>query len=113
MTRKTKELRHHHANHLHSVGHFDAGKLLNCQNVGEVVHHSPQVVDAIRVGNERMPGLSLAHLLGAAMVVANIGYCVDNLLAVKLQHYAEHSVSTRMLWAQIEEHEVSFFAATS
>src|SRR5689334_17436491 len=113
MTRETKELRHHHANDLHSVGHFDSRKLFNCQHVREVIHHTTQIVDAVRVGNKCVPGLSLAHLLGSPMVIANVGYGIDDLLAVELEHYAEHSMGPRVLRAQIEEHEISLFAAPS
>ena len=36
-----------------------------------------------------MPGLSFAHFFRAAMVIANIGHGVDDLLAVELQYDPE------------------------
>src|ERR1041385_3263165 len=113
MTRETKELRHHHANDLHPLGHFDSGKLFNCQHVRKVVHHTAQIIDAVRIGNKCVPGLSLTHLLGAAMVIPNVGNSIEDLLAVELEHYAKHSMGPWVLRAQIEEHEISLFAAPS
>src|SRR5678815_246755 len=101
MTRETKELRHHHPNDFYSVRYFDSGQALNHKDIREVVHHTTQVVDAIRVGNECMPGLSFSHFLCAAMVIANIGYGIDDLLTVKLQHYTQYAVSARMLRPKI------------
>src|SRR3546814_8000860 len=53
-----------------------------------------------------MPGLALTHLLGTAMVVADVRHAVDDLFAVELQHDAERTMRGRMIAAEIEEHEV-------
>ena len=53
-----------------------------------------------------MPGLALGHLLGAAVVVADVGHRVDDLLAVELQHHAQHAVGARVLRPDVQEHEV-------
>src|SRR3546814_19671856 len=58
------------------------------------------------VRNVRMPGLALTHLLGTAMVVADVRHAVDDLFAVELQHDAERTMRGRMIGAEIEEHEV-------
>ena len=57
-----------------------------------------------------MPGLALAHLLGAAVVVADVRHAVDDLLAVELQHDAQHAVRARVLRAEVQEHELGVVA---
>ena len=57
-----------------------------------------------------MPGLALAHLLGAAVVVADLGHRVDDLLAVELEDDAEYTVDAGMVGAQVEKHEIAVVA---
>ena len=57
-----------------------------------------------------MPGLALAHFLGAAMVVADVGHRIDHHLPVQLQGDAEHPVHAGVIGAQIEEHELGVAA---
>ena len=89
-----------------AVRHFDARQLFHRQHVGQVVHHPAQVIDAVGVGDVGMPGLALAHLFRAAMVKANLGHGIDDLLAVELQHDAKYAVHARMLRSQVEKHEI-------
>ena len=79
---------------------------LDRQHVGQVVHHAAQVVDAIGVGDVGVPGLALAHLFGAAVVKADVGHGIDDLLAVELQDDAQDAVGARMLGSQVEKHEI-------
>jgi hypothetical protein len=65
-----------------------------------------EIVDAVGVRDVGVPGLALAHLLGAAVVVADVRHAVDNLLAVELQHDAEGAVRGGMVGAEVQEHEV-------
>src|SRR5262249_15862511 len=53
-----------------------------------------------------VPGLSLSHLLGAAMVEPDLGNRIDNLLAVKLDRDAQHSVRAGMLRTDVEKQEI-------
>ena len=76
------------------------------RQVGEVVHHAAEIVDAVGVGDVGVPGLALAHLLGAAVVIADVGDRVDDLLAVELQHDPQDAVRAGVLRAEVEEHEV-------
>ena len=85
MADDAKELRQHHADDLRARRHLDAGQLLDGQAVGEIVHHAAEIVDAIGVRNVGVPRLALAHLFGAAVVEADVGYCVDDLFAIELQ----------------------------
>lgn len=78
--------------------------------VGQVVHHPAEVVDAVGVGDETVPGLALGHLLGAAVVVADLRDAVDDLLAVQLQDDAERAVGGRVVRAEVEEHVVLVLA---
>jgi hypothetical protein len=55
------------------------------------------------MGDARLP---FPHLLGAAMVVADVGNAVHDLLAVELEDNAQHAVSSRMLRAEVEEHVI-------
>ena len=105
-----EQLAQHDPDHLHPIRHFDAGQLLDGQHVGEVVHHAAQVVDAVGVGDVGVPGLALAHLLGAAVVVADVGHGVDDLLAVQLEDDAQDAVRAGVLRPEVEEHEVGVFA---
>ena len=82
---------------LHAVRHLDAGELLDGEHVRQVVHHAAEIVDAVGVRDVGVPRLPLAHLLGAAVVIADVGHRVDDLFAVELQHDAEHAVRARMV----------------
>ena len=106
MAGDAEQLRHHDADDLGAVGNLDAGQLLHRQHVGQVVHHAAQVVDAIGVGDVRVPGLPLGHLLGAAVVVADVRHGVDDLLAVELQHDPQHAVRAGVLRTDVQEHEI-------
>src|SRR5215475_10773628 len=59
-----------------------------------------------------MPGLAFAHFLGAAMVEANIRYHIDNFLAIELEDEAHRAMRARVLWTEIEEHEIRLRTAT-
>ena len=53
-----------------------------------------------------MPGLALAHLLGAAVMIANIGHGIDDFFAIELQNDAQNAMRARMLGPDIEEQEI-------
>ena len=101
----------HDADHLGARRNRDPGQFLHRHEVGEIVHHAAQVIDAVGVRNVGVPGLALAHLLGAAVVEADLGHRVDDLLAVELQHNAQDAVRARMLRAEVEEDEIAVVAA--
>ena len=110
MTDDPEQLGQHDADDLHAVRHLDPGQLLDRQDVGQVVHHPAEIIDAIGVGDVGVPGLTLAHFLGAAMVIADVGNGIDDVLAVELQHDPKHAVHARMIGAEVEEHELVCFA---
>ncbi|MNQ85803.1 hypothetical protein D3C85_1009790 [compost metagenome] len=59
-----------------------------------------------------MPGLALAHLLSTTVVVTDVRNAVDNLFAIELKNNTECTVRRRVVWTEVEEHEVLVFGAT-
>ena len=59
-----------------------------------------------------MPGLTLAHFLSTTVVVTDIRNAVDNLFAIKLKNNTECTVRRRVVWTEVEEHEVLVFGTT-
>ncbi len=111
MADDAEEFGQHDADDLGAVGHLDARQLLHGQHVGEVVHHAAEVVHAVGVGDVGVPGLPLAHLLGAAVVEADLADQVHDLLAVELEDDPQDAVRAGVVRADVEEHEVEVLAA--
>ncbi len=105
-----EELGHHHADEVDAVRHGDAGQFLHGQHIGQVVHHPAEVVDAVGVGDVAVPALALGHLLGAAMVVADLRHAIEDFLAIELQDDTEGTVGRRVVRAEVEEHVVLVLA---
>jgi len=112
MARDAEELRHHDANDLHTVGDIDPSQLLHGKNIRQVVHHAAEIVDAIGVGNVRMPGLPLTHFLRTSMVKADLRHRVDDFFPVELEDDSQHAMRAGMLGPYVEKHEVRAFAGT-
>jgi hypothetical protein len=90
-------------------GIVDPGEHLDRETVHQVVYHPAKVVDAVGVRDVGVPALSLTHLLGSTMVVADIENRIFDLLTIELENDSEQTMSTRMLRAEIEKHEVCVF----
>ena len=105
-----EQLGEHDPNHLRAGRHGDAGKLLDRHDIGKVVHHPAEVVDAIGVGDVGVPCLALAHLFGGTMMKPDLRDRVDDLLALELEDDAEHAMHARMVGAEVEEHEIGGLA---
>lgn len=101
-----EDLGEHDADDLRPRRYVDPGQLLDGEAVREVVHHAAEVVDAIGVGHERVPRLALGHLLGAAVVKADVGHGIDDALAVELQDDPQDAVRAGVLRTDVEEQEV-------
>ncbi|XMR53605.1 hypothetical protein ACLK2G_12130 [Escherichia coli] len=97
--------------HVDPRRHSDAGQLLDRQHIGQVVHHAAQVFDPVGVGDVAVPGLALAHLLGAAVVIADVGHAVADLFPVELQHQAEGAVRGGVVRPEVQEHVVLVLVA--
>ena len=100
------ELREHDADDLGALRHLEAREPLGRHEVGEVVDDPAQVVDAIGVRDERMPGLALAHLLGGAVVVADVHHARDDLLVAQADDNVHHAVGAAVLRADVQKHDL-------
>src|SRR5208283_630173 len=106
MADDAKQLRKHYADYLRARRHLDPGQFLNGRQIGQIVDHPAEVIDPVGIRDVAVPGLPLAHLLGAAMVEPDLGNRIDDLLAVKLQGDAQHTVRTGVLWTDVEKQEI-------
>ncbi len=102
-----EQLGHHDPDHFRPVRHLDARQHLHGQQIGQVVHDAAEVIDAVRVGDVRVPGLAFAHLFGAAMVKADLRHDVHDFLVVQLGHQPQHAVRARMLRPDVQEHQIA------
>ena len=96
----------HHADHVDAIRHGDPGQFFYGQHVRHLVDAAAKVFDTVGVRDVAVPGLALAHLLGAAVVVTDIRHAVDDLFAIQLQNNAEGTVRGRVVRTEVEEHEV-------
>src|SRR5262249_13905302 len=112
MADDSKQLCEHHAYDLCARRHKDTAQLLYGHEVGEIIHHATQVIDAIGVRDIGMPALAFPHFLRAAMVKSYLWYGIDNLFAVELEHDAQHPVSSGMLGTDVQEHQVGILTYT-
>ena len=87
-----EQLRQHDPDELGPVRHLDVGQGLHRQQVRQVVGHPGQVVHPVGVGDELVPGLALADLLHAPVVVADVGVQVDDLFPVQGHDEADEAV---------------------
>ena len=106
-----KQFGQHHADHLGARRNLDPRQFLHGHEVREIVHHAAQVIDAVGVRNIGVPGLALAHLLGAAVMESDLGHGIDDLLAVELNHNAQDTVRARMLRAEVQKDEIAVVTA--
>src|SRR5579884_3823917 len=107
-----EQFRHHHADHLPAWRDLDACELLESHKIGEFVHHPAQVVNAVGVGYEFVPGLAFAHLLRAAVMEANLRDTIDNLFSIKLDNNTENTVCAGVLRADVQKDKVRTVLAT-
>jgi len=106
-----KNFHQHHPDRLDALRHLDAGEFFQRQHIGQIVHDPTEIIDAVGIGNIAVPGLTLAHLLGATVVVADVRDAVDHLFAIQLQHDTKGAVGRGVVGTQIEEHEIVIVGA--
>ena len=107
MAGDAKELAQHDPRDLHPFRHLNAERVLEVHDVRQLVHDAAEIVDPVGIRDIGVPGLALAHLFGAAMVIADVRHRADDLFAVELQHHPEHTVHGWMVRAHVEEHELA------
>jgi len=105
-----EQLAQHDSDHLRAIRHLDPGEPFDRQHVRQVVHHAAEVIDAIGVGDEGVPRLTLAHLFRAAVVKADVGHHIHDLLAIELEDEPQHAMRTGVLRSDIEKHELAVLA---
>ncbi len=98
------ELAEHHAVVLAALGHADAQHLLHGQREADVVEHRRDVVEPVGVREDLAPGPALAHLLEAAVQVADLHVRLDDALARQLEHDAHRAVHGRVRRAEVDLH---------
>ena len=96
----------HHADHVHAIRHGDPGQFFHRQHVRHLVDAAAEVFNTVGIRDVAVPGLTLAHLLGAAVVITDVRYAVDDLFAIQLQNNTECTVGRRVVRTEVEEHEV-------
>src|SRR5690606_17186405 len=96
----------HHADHLRALGNLNTREFLHCEQIRQVIGDSAEIVYPVSVGDIRMPGLSLSHLFGSAVMKTDVRNDVDDILTIQLKDQSQHAMGTRVLRADIEEHEV-------
>ena len=101
------------ADGLGAIRHGDAAQPLHRLQIRHLAHHAAEIVDAVGVGHEAVPALPLGHLLGAAMVEADVGPGRDDLLAVERQHDAKHAVRRHAVRAVVQDHQFDAVAMRS
>src|SRR6266404_1038078 len=106
MADNAKQLGQHHADDLGASRHLDTGHHLDRCEIRQVVHHAAEIVDPVGVRDVAVPGLALAHLLGSAMVEADLWNRVDDLFAIELKSDAQDTMRARVLWPHVEENEI-------
>ena len=107
VTAETKHLGQHYSYYLGARSNFDTRHFLNRHDIREVIHHSSQVIYAIRVRNKGMPRLTLGHFFGAPVVITDIWHRINNDFPIKLQGDTKCTVHARVVRPQIEEHKLA------
>ena len=88
------------------AGHGDAAEPLDRHQIRQLAHHAAEIVDAVAIGDEAVPGLALGHLFGAAVVIADVGGGPDDLLAIEAEDDLEDAVGRGVVRAEVERHQL-------
>ena len=89
-----------------ALGHGDAEHLLHREREADVVEHRRDVVEAVGVGEDLRPVAALAHLLEAAVQVADLHVGLADGLARELEDDAHRAVHGRVRRAHVEHHRL-------
>ena len=106
MAGDAEEFREHHPDALRAVGHGDAAELLDGQKIRHLADDAAEIIDPVGIGDVSVPGLALCHLLGAAMMVADVRIRPDDLLAVEPEHDPENAVGRGMVRTEVQHYQL-------
>ncbi len=106
MVGDARDLAHDHPRVLASVGRLDSKQLLDRQREADVVDAGRGVVEPIGVREHLGPGSLLAHLLEAAMEVADFDVAIDDALAFELEIEFDGAVRGRMGRPHLDFHHL-------
>ena len=96
-----KKLTHHNANDIGTLRGANACQFLHRHDVRQLIHHPTQIINAVGIRNERMPSLTLRHLLRPTVMIANVRDTIHNLLTIKLQHQTKRPMSRWVVWPDV------------
>ncbi len=106
MVGDARDLAHDHPRVFASLGHFDAGQLLDRQREADIVQQRRGIVEPIGVGKDLRPGPLLGHFLESAMQVPDFDVAIDDSLAVEFQIELDRAVRGRMGRPHLELHDL-------
>jgi hypothetical protein len=86
MTGYPEEFTHHYTDHLCPVGRFNTGQFFNGEQIGQIIHYSPEVIYPIGIWNEGMPRLSFSHLFGSPVMEPDIRDYIYNIFTMQLNN---------------------------
>ncbi len=115
MIADARKLAEGHAVPLAALGHGEAAQLLDGERVADVVQHRRDVVEPVDVREHLGPRAALAHLLEAAVQVADLHVGLHDRLAGELEHDAHGAVHRGMRRPHVQVHglrgelELAFF----
>ena len=101
-----RELAERHAVPLAALGHGDAAQLLDRERVADVVQHRRHVVEPVDVREDLRPRPALAHLLEAAVQIADLHVALHDRLARELEHHAHGAVHRGMRRPHVQVHRL-------
>src|SRR5262249_14617582 len=102
-----RDLAADHADVLRALGRGDAGELLEREREADVGQDRRRVAQSVGVGHALIPGALLAHLLEAAVQVADLYVDIEDGLAVEPQVELDGAVGRRMRRSHLDLHHVT------
>src|SRR4030095_10591923 len=100
-----RDLAHYDADRLAARWDLDAAQPFDGQDEADVVDQRRDVVEPIGIADLLRPGALLAHLLEAAVQVADLDVAGEDDLAVELQVELDRAMGRRVGGAHLELHD--------
>jgi hypothetical protein len=87
---------------LGALWNLNVQQLLNSEREALLIGHHRDVVQTVKVGQRLQICPVLDELLGASVQQSDVGISAHNLLAIEFQNQSQHTVSGRMLGAEVD-----------